>query len=364
MSTATLTDEMKKFMLPTGTGSGDPLLGWPDDGYTPPTPIEGLTAAGSPDNVTMVTTGLTPGALAGGTVSISQTAVPPGSVPEPAMLVSASNILSNTATQVILESPIGDGAGELTTTKTATADDQQLFDLGTTSIALVTSVRRISPATDGAVDTAVGGHNLATGMVGIGVMTPAVLTGEQFEFKYRRLGGPVPSGKAFLITPPRPAPGAELTVGKAWAVAYGAYFAAGSPAPTPGSYVPALAAMQVVMDSLSAVPGMGSVAFTAGLLAFWGVVSATAASIWPSLTAISAVPPPGIFAVGPTILAGMTPLVGVPVPPPNQPGPGWSDSRAQSDIALMASLIATASAGGLIITQPGPAPVPTPFILA
>ena len=365
MPVADLSTEMKKFMLPTGgSGDGDPSpSGWPDDGYVAPTPTQGMTLAGSPNNVTLVGAGFTPGALAGGTASISQTVTPPDTNPPPDLLAAGVKILSNTATQVVLENPINDGAGELTATIAASADDQVLFNLGTTDISLVTSVTRISPATDGAADVAVAGHNLATGMVGIGEMTPGVLAGEQIEFKYRRAGGPVPSGKAYLITPPRPPPGAAFTVGSAWSDAYGVYFGAGSPAPTPGSYAGAIAAMKATMDGLSAVPLMGAVSFTAGLLAFWGVVAAQAATIWPSLTAVSAVPPPPIFGVGPSILLGMTPLTVVPIPAPNQPGPGWSDARAQSDIDTMAALIALANDGGLIISQPGPAPVPVPFIL-
>jgi hypothetical protein len=363
MTVAALIDEMTKFMVPVGpTGQEDPSLGWPDEGYRPPASITGLSLAGSSGNTTLVGSGFS-GSLAGGTVSISADATIPGSsATPPTMLATGVVVASSTPTQIVLSQPAEDGSGEQTVTVVATAADQRLFSVDASNVSLVTSVQRISPASDGAVDVSVPGHNLAMGSIGIGAMTPAVAVGHEITIKFRRFSSLIPAGCGYLVTPPRPTPSAaDFTVGGAWSTAYGAYFGAGLPAPLPGSYDAAMQAMKTTMDGMSAVPGMGAVALTAGLLAFWGVVTASAATIWPTLTATTAAPPPGVFAAGPIIMATMAPTVLVPTV---GPGAGWSSLRSQADVTLMASAIAAVSVGALIITQPGPIPIPVPFVLA
>jgi hypothetical protein len=363
MPVINLITEMEKFMVPVGpTGKEDPPSGWPDKGHQPPGAITGVSLADSANAFTLVGAGFTI-PLTGGTVSIAADASIPGaSATPPAMLASGVTIVGNTPTEIYLASAVEDGGGEQTALVTASSSDQRLFQTGVTNISLVTSVRRISPAADGAMDAAASGHNLTTGAVGVGAFDPAITAGEQIEIKYRRSASNVPAGRGYIVNPPRPTPEpTAFTVGTAWSTAYAAYFGAGVPAPIPGSYDAATQAMKVTMDGFAAVPNMGAVGFTAGLLAFWGVVAASAATIWPAVTATAAVPPPGVFAAGPLIMATMLPTVAIPAP---APGDGWTSVRSQADVALMASAIALASAGALIITQPGPVPVPVPFVLA
>jgi hypothetical protein len=363
MPVINLIAEMEKFMVPVGpTGEEDPPSGWPDKDHKPPGSISGVSLADSANAFTLVGAGFTT-PLTGGTISISADAtIPGGSATPPPMLASGVSIVGNTLTEIFLASAVEDGSGEQTVVLAASSSDQRLFLTGSSNISLVTSVRRLSPASDGAVDASVSGHNLSTGAVGIGALTPAITSGEQIEIKFRCSASNVPAGKGYVVNLPRPAPPpTAFTVGTAWSTAYSAYFAAGVPTPVPGTYDAAVQAMKATMDGFAAVPNMGAVGFTAGLVAFWGVVAASAATIWPAVVATSAVPPPGVFAAGPLIMATMLPTVAIPAP---APGDGWTPVRSQADVALMASAIALASAGALIITQPGPAPVPVPFVLA
>jgi hypothetical protein len=379
-SLTTLQAEMAKFMVPVGpNGDEDPpgLVsgdgGWPDKPPTPlPSPTTGLTPSSSPNNTTITASGLSPGAFTGGYATLSKDANIPGATPPPSGFYGEGiKILSNTATSITLEKPLDDGTGEHTALVAATADDQVLFNVGDTNIALVLSVKRLAPATDGAVDASVVGHNLNTGQIGIGEMSPPIQTGHQVEFKYRRkLAGGHAAGLGYSFVPARAPPGGApppLTVGQAWSEAYGAFFGTASPAPAPGTYTPAIQAMRSVMDSLSAIPGMGAVSFTAGLVAFWGVVSASAPAIFASVpSTITVVPPPTIFGVGPSILAAMLsahpPPLMLPAPP--AVGPGWTPAQHNADVTTMATEIMLASQGGQIIAQPGPAPVPTPIVFA
>ena len=361
-------------MLPPGpTGAEDPVgfttpvntgAGWPDEGLDAADPTTGVTASVGPNNATLTSVGL-PSGLAGGYATVSKDANIPAGSPSPSGFYGEGiKILSNTATQVVLESPIGDGLGEQEVTITAAMNNQVLFTLGVNNIAVVMSVERVAPATDGAVDATVVGHNLATGNIGIGALAPAVMAGEDIKFVVRRaFSGGIPAGLGFSLQPPRAAaPPTALTVGLAWSVAYGDFFAQGVPAPTPGSYQGAMDAMRSVMDGFSGVIGMGPVSITAGLTAFWGIVAASAATIWPSLPAVSAVPPPTVFGAGPAIMAVMLPTSVIPVSPP--PGNTWTNVRSKADIALLAGAISAVSQGGLVISQPGAAPVPVPFVLA
>lgn len=352
--------------LPVGYVAGDG--GWPDKPPVPlPSPITGVTPSLSPNNTTINAVGLTPGALVNGYATLSKDANIPGGAPPPSgFYAEAIKIASNTATAVVLTAPLSDGGPDITVTIAAGADDQVLFNVGHTNVGLVLSVKRIAPATNGAEDPTVPGHNHATGMIGIGALTPPVLTGHQIEIKFKKqLAGGAPAGKGYSFVPPRTPPGGApppLTVGEAWSVAYGAFFAAGSPAPTPGTYNGAIQAMRSVMDSLSAIPLMGAVALTGGMVAFWGVVAASAPAIFASVpSTITVVPPPAIFGVGPAIAAAMLPTVAVPPP---APGMGWTNARSKADVAIMAGAILAASQGAQIIAQPGPAPVPTPIVFA
>jgi hypothetical protein len=122
----------------------------------------------------------------------------------------------------------------------------------------------------------------------------------------------------------------------------------------------AKSACRATIETMMAVPGMAPIALTSGLLAFWGAIAAAASTIWPTITAVSAVPPPGIFAVGPAVLAATAPTI--PIPPPTDPFSAY-EARAKADALLMATAIHTASQGGQIITQPGSSPVPVTFVL-
>lgn len=107
---------------------------------------------------------------------------------------------------------------------------------------------------------------------------------------------------------------------------------------------PAKAAMQAALVGMS-VPGAAPGKIQAGITAFWGVIAATAAAVWPGTAppTVSATPPPGLAGIAAAIVAAGAANVAV------------------KDIGAAAQALAAAihptQLGGIAITPPGTLPI-------
>lgn len=139
-----------------------------------------------------------------------------------------------------------------------------------------------------------------------------------------------------------------------FADAFANYFAlasvGGVPA-LPGSLSGAKSTMIGAMSGLSASGGAAA-AITTGITAFWGVVAASSATIWPAapaFPAVSATPPPG--------LAGIAGALN-----------GVFAANKAGNLALAAAANAVATAihstqlGGIAIVATVPVPTPSPIL--
>jgi len=94
----------------------------------------------------------------------------------------------------------------------------------------------------------------------------------------------------------------EIEAARILAKAFATYFydaMAGGVPVVPGTLVAAEAAMLGALTGMS-VPGAGAVAIQSGITAFWGVVAASAAVVFPTM--ISATPPPTLAAIAAAIM--------------------------------------------------------------
>jgi len=345
---ATLQSEIERFMVPTTPPDDDhlPELGWPDDVTMPPAPVEGITSGDGTSNDSFRASEAESSHVGG------YASLPP--------YWDGAEIVGVAGSLVTLAIPAGDEAGPQTVVVVATADDQVVYSLpGDPDVALVQSVKRISPPTDLAVDEANLAHDPANGVIAIGNPDPlTILDGEEIEFTYlRTFAGPVPGGVPFVIAPPKPPPALGFSTGDAWSAAYRKFIEGGAAmgiSPTPGSLGGAESAMKAVVDGMMATPGLGAVALQAGCLAFWGVVAASSSTIFPS--SLAAVPPATLAGMSAAVLAAGVASLAIPIPEP------WDDSASKAAAGLFAAAMYGTSQGGLVIFQPGPSPVPFPFL--
>lgn len=110
----------------------------------------------------------------------------------------------------------------------------------------------------------------------------------------------------------------------------------------PGTLEPAKAAMFAPLGSVSNI-GAGAAALQAAIVAFWGVVASSAATIWPGT--VGATPPPGLTGIAAAL---------VPVGEANTTGKA-TRSQAMMNLALV---IYAANLGGMATMPPPASPVP------
>lgn len=135
----------------------------------------------------------------------------------------------------------------------------------------------------------------------------------------------------------------EAAARNSWASAWTAYFygaMAGAVPATPGSLVGAEAAMAAGMTGLSVT---GAAAMQSGLTAFWGVVAASFAVVFP--TALLVTPPPGLAAVAAALAVVFA------------SNTASAATREAALLAIAGTLHGTAGLGGTV-TLPGPVVVP------
>lgn len=344
MSPATLQAQIERFMVPVGpTGTEDPELGWPDGVVSPPPPISGTTVGGATSNTTFASSLITPAAIGG------YAALPP--------YWAGAKILAVATPLVTLDSPASSPDGPQTADVTATAGAQALFSLpGAPNVALVQSITRLSDSVAIAVDAANGGHDPSHGVIAIGAPSPAIANGNVLRFVYlKAFAGPVPAGVAFTVAPPKPPTTAPLSTGQAWAAAFKAMALEGAANGIPPTTLDAAeTAMRGVIDGMMSTPGLGPISLQAGAAAFWGVVAGGFAAIFPA--AVGFVPPPTLAGMSAAVISAGASSLAIPIPDP------WNPTASQAAAALFAAAIYSSSLGGLVIFQPGPSPVPFPFL--
>lgn len=357
MSPATLTDKLVAFgvpetdvtSLPAGIGTG---AGWPDGEDPPPEPVSGITPASSsgPAAIVLAEAGAP---YIGGYVSAQP-------------YWDGAEIVGASGAELQVASGAGHPAGPQAVEVEATADLQDLFLLpGTPDVGAVTNIVRVSDGALIAENTAVAGHDPSVGAIGVhppnAAEFPAIADGDVLAFTYNlAFAGGVPAGVDYVVIPPKPAGSALYTAGDAWSWAYAAMFGEGGAngiPPTPGAYDAATQAMKATVDGMMGAPGLGALALQAGALAFWGVVAGTAATIWPGATA--AIPPATAAGMSAAVLAaGVSALALGPV----DPIPWDRTVHGVAAMGLLATAIYATSQGAMVMFQPGPAPVPFPFL--
>jgi hypothetical protein len=135
--------------------------------------------------------------------------------------------------------------------------------------------------------------------------------------------------------------------------AWESYFTGASVAGVPiGAFGAAKTAMQGAMTGLSVT---GAAAMQSGITAFWGVIAASASTLWvmPPNTVPSATPPPTLGGIS----AALAPVFASNAADPTK-------TIAQATSAIAAVLHTNGGVGGIAVVQPPlPAPpVPTPIL--
>lgn len=354
MSPATLTDALVAFgvqetdvtSLPVGIGTG---AGWPNGEDPPPEPVEGTS----------------PSASSGPSAFVLEEAGAPyvGGYLSAQPYWDGAEVTGASGPELQLAAGAGHPDGPQTVEVTADEDEQELWELpGSPNVAAITNIARLSDGALIAENADAGGHNPAAGAIGIHPPDgDPIAEGDVLEFTYNlAYTSGVPAGVAYVVVPPKPAGSALYTVGDAWSWAYAAMFAEGGAngiPPTPGTFDAATQAMKAVIDGMMGPPGLGMIALQAGCATFWGVVAASAAAIFPGATA--GIPPPTLAGMSAAVVAaGVSALALGPV----DPVPWDRTVHGVGAMTLLATAIHATSQGGLIMFQPGPAPVPFPFI--
>jgi hypothetical protein len=352
----TLASEIERFLVPLVDGSpdpaGEPELGWPGGAEPPPLPVEGTSPAESSGANKLAASGLTAGEFAGGSL-----AAPP--------YWDGATVVNNTADEIEVETDAKNPAGEQSGSVTATEDEQLVFELlGAPEVSEFSSVKRVSDELLLAIDDANPEHDPASGIFAIHPPEDPEIIHEddELEVVYFLVGpATVPAGVGFLVAAEH-TPTVDFTTGDAWAGAYTEMVYAGSPPPGPGTLDGAKSAMKGVIDGMM-IPGMFAPALSLGALAFWSVVAGSAATIWSALgTAYAAIPPPGVAALGPAMLAAGAACLALG-PGTGMAYPEWDPQLPKDAALILATALHTASQGAQIMTQPGPVPVPVPFVL-
>ncbi len=147
----------------------------------------------------------------------------------------------------------------------------------------------------------------------------------------------------------------EATAAQNFADAWETYFMGASVAGVPvGALSGAKSAMVGALTGMSA-PAAAAASFQAGVIAFWGVIAASAASLWvmPPNTVPSATPPPTLSAISAALTAVFA---------SNSADPTKTIAQAAASIAAV--LHTNGGLGGIAVVQPPlPAgPVPTPIL--
>lgn len=137
----------------------------------------------------------------------------------------------------------------------------------------------------------------------------------------------------------------EVTAINSFAAAWKTYFSAAMAGPIPIASAalldPAITAMKAALIGMSGpVPG-GAVKLQLGIIAFWGAVVPSAATIWISVPpALSAVPPAGLSGISVALTAAFT---------ANKAGNLSLDAACQ---AIATAIHATQSGGQVIFPTP------------
>lgn len=147
----------------------------------------------------------------------------------------------------------------------------------------------------------------------------------------------------------------EASAAQNFADAWETYFMGASVAGVPvGSLAAAKSAMVGALTGMSA-PGGGAAIIQAAITSFWGVVTASASTLWviPPNVVPSATPPPGLGGIAAALSAVFA---------SNSADPTKTIAQAAASIATV--LHTNGGLGGIAIVQPPPvsSPIPTPIL--
>jgi hypothetical protein len=147
----------------------------------------------------------------------------------------------------------------------------------------------------------------------------------------------------------------EATAIQNFADAWDTYFQGASVAGVPCAGGTTSAAKSAMIGAMTGLSVTGAAAMQAGVTAYWGAITPSAATVWvvPPNTVPSATPPPGLGGLSALLLAVFA---------SNAADPTKTISQAASAIAAV--LHTNGGLGGIAVVQPPPVapPVPTPIL--